>query len=422
MKLLFLLLFTTHAFAHLDFTLPYPTEAEPYYSTLEHNLARLRAASDLPALQKEGHHLAQLYLRFRHYQQAIWTLRQTGNEVEAELYQQDLMDHISQAPLLNEVTNRDGGVSQHRRFRVEGDVILVCKEERRQGEVPDIRFEGVAFLLDRLLGLNLVPTTVFRQIEGKLNSVQVFIFHASRSNRDQRSSLQPHGTKIHVLDMIIGNWDRHEANWLLRTGSFPVALDHSHASPSRRIDNLLSMRADKTELKELATTLENTPDKNVEEVLSPILKTDEIQSILLNIQRVKDWLIQNGYPIAPVPVLAKPLVVNPSPPKVVSIGVPLEKIEQRLKTARRSESDQDREVASLQVIAWMEQIETQELILKELIASKRLAHFIEDNRIRIPLPFLIAYQQALTQFPNPESAHLRTKGLCEQIIQQGGVK
>lgn len=86
--------------------------------------------------------------------------------------------------------------------------------------------ERAAYLVDKFLRFDLVPTTVIRTIEGKEGSFQRFIPDAKTGIEVSRDSVsREEVTKMVIFDFLINNLDRQTKNFLVK-GKRVVAIDN----------------------------------------------------------------------------------------------------------------------------------------------------------------------------------------------------
>ncbi|RYF37594.1 MAG: hypothetical protein EOO38_26010, partial [Cytophagaceae bacterium] len=88
--------------------------------------------------------------------------------------------------------------------------------------------EVAAFLLDQRLGQNIVPTTIYREMNGKPGSLQIIVAH---DNVD----LGGHPHSLAFFDELTNNFDRHGGNYLTDQG-VPVAIDNGLAFRVIKLD------------------------------------------------------------------------------------------------------------------------------------------------------------------------------------------
>jgi len=106
------------------------------------------------------------------------------------------------------------------------------------------RSEIAAYELDKILGLDMVPPTVERVIDGTPRSVQLFV-EGTRSLKKaagEKKAAQDVLTwnrevyRMRVFDNLIVNIDRNEGNMLVDAQWRIVLIDHSRAFDGRRTD------------------------------------------------------------------------------------------------------------------------------------------------------------------------------------------
>lgn len=105
---------------------------------------------------------------------------------------------------------------------------------------PIQKSEFLAYQLDQLFQFNLVPTTVLRNIDGKLSSLQLFVDGLEEAfsrgmNRDETPQ------EVLVFDFLTYNFDRHSKNWMYVTESdHPIAIDNDQSFGLYVLDELRS--------------------------------------------------------------------------------------------------------------------------------------------------------------------------------------
>jgi hypothetical protein len=99
-------------------------------------------------------------------------------------------------------------------------------------------YERAAYIIDRMLGLNMAPVAVIREVEGSVGVVvdwvEDAVNEADRANGnlvpDDPSTLLRQQDMMRVFDELIGNEDRHPGNQLITTADWKLHLiDHSRA-------------------------------------------------------------------------------------------------------------------------------------------------------------------------------------------------
>lgn len=94
-----------------------------------------------------------------------------------------------------------------------------------------------AYIIDRIIGLQMVPATIERSINGQRGSLQWWVQSAMSEAKRQREKVEPPDPeeftrrllKMHLFDQMIANVDRHMNNILI-TKDFDLRLiDHSRS-------------------------------------------------------------------------------------------------------------------------------------------------------------------------------------------------
>ena len=158
------------------------------------------------------------------YQGTIWALRESGFEQEAaklskwysEILKSKQVKKIDHFPKYDHVWLVDLGDGNRGVFKVDRSM-------------HGYRHEVAAYILDQLLGLNLVPITVERTTVQGSGSLQPFF--------DERTVVpgvlwqEPVSKDAMVLfDVLIGNRDRHSQNYFVRRADAKViGIDHALA-------------------------------------------------------------------------------------------------------------------------------------------------------------------------------------------------
>lgn len=116
----------------------------------------------------------------------------------------------------------------------------------RAGYLEGWTYEIAAYLVDKLLGLHMVPPTVERDFFGYVGSCQLWIDGTSRYNdlliagreRDREAfrsePWRKAGYAAQLFDNLIGNQDRHLANILVTPDHRAILIDHSRAFRTTR--------------------------------------------------------------------------------------------------------------------------------------------------------------------------------------------
>lgn len=186
-------------------------------------------------------YLTKRYLVQDRPQEAIWTLRFGGQFDRAEELEKELAERMSTERMTFEenLSDTDRGGKYKLRSR---NLYGYFKSSK-----PFYIYEAIAYRLDRLLNLNIVPITIIRRHHffSGLGSLQYFvrgaIENASSANNlaDYRFYDYPVSQKkMWLLDFLIKNNDRHARNWFKRAGDQTVAIDHGHTFDREAYGNI----------------------------------------------------------------------------------------------------------------------------------------------------------------------------------------
>ncbi len=168
--------------------------------------------------------------------------------------------------------------------------VIVAKAEMngtlRTNYRDDALFEVAAYELNRMLGLKLVPPTVFRKVDGQKGSLQIFIDGAmTEGDRVDRKLTSPRPREWALLrqirwifDALIHNDDRNLGNSLIDKDWNLWLIDHTRCFyPLARLpkkDNLTHIEA------KLWERLKETEQDEVRGRLKSTLEKPEIDALL----------------------------------------------------------------------------------------------------------------------------------------------
>ncbi|HBM45569.1 MAG: hypothetical protein UT05_C0010G0001 [Parcubacteria group bacterium GW2011_GWF2_38_76] len=174
------------------------------------------------------------------------------------------------------------------------------------------RRERAAYLVDKFLGLNIVPPTTIRDIEGKTGSLQLFIEEAKeginlRFEQQETEIFKDQLLIMWVLDLLISNSDRHVCNWLF-LGNRIFAIDNGLSFTEER--NLLNSSEQYDEelpeslIEKLEKRINDKIGKNIlKELLKKLLSEEEISAffyrldyigkLAMDYKRIPFWAREN---------------------------------------------------------------------------------------------------------------------------------
>lgn len=89
--------------------------------------------------------------------------------------------------------------------------------------------EVLAYRIDQLFQFNLVPTTVLRNVDGKLSSLQLFVEGVENAS-SRRLNNEHAPQELRLFDYLTRNFDRHSQNWMYFVGGDrPIAVDNDQS-------------------------------------------------------------------------------------------------------------------------------------------------------------------------------------------------
>ncbi|OGD10550.1 MAG: hypothetical protein A2Y86_02215 [Candidatus Aminicenantes bacterium RBG_13_62_12] len=223
--------------------------------------------------------------------------------LEAFLRRADIaaVDKETQAGRMNAwlVTLNDGKTSRRALFKY--------IRRNRPALMPDsYAYELAAYELDRLLGLELMPATVERSIEGRTGSLQVFFEDAESEKSRLRKNLRPPDPaayqdrldEILVLEHLVGAPRQDLGDIIYQTAAWrPWRVDFSEAFPPS--GELLSEYAlSRCSRRVLAALSTKWDDGAVRKRLKTYLTQAEIEALfkrrLLILNEVKRLVVEKG--------------------------------------------------------------------------------------------------------------------------------
>lgn len=148
------------------------------------------------------------------------------------------------------VTLEKGGIQVHAAFRDvdETHERVRMSDGRVRMKLRDYcMFECAAFELARILGMDNVPPAVVRRIEGKLGTLQIWVYNAVMEDERVEAGLRSpnqiawrqQSMAMYLFDNLIGNDDRTQQNILIDKNWKIWLIDHTRAFyQDKEIQNL----------------------------------------------------------------------------------------------------------------------------------------------------------------------------------------
>jgi hypothetical protein len=186
-----------------------------------------------------------------------------------------------------------------RRGREERRAIWKDATGVRGGYLEGWRYEIAAYVVDKLLGVGMVPPTVLRVHHGHPGSIQLWIDSTSlyrdlqkREENEERFGSDAWRNASYIaqfFDNLIGNEDRHTGNVLVTRDFRAILIDHSrtfrvgpsftealpYSEKNVAVDDLMRRLPRK-----LVERTEALTEQELREALSDLLSETEIQALL----------------------------------------------------------------------------------------------------------------------------------------------
>lgn len=246
-------------------------------------------------------------------QEAAWLLREEGRIAEGDAVEEALVRHLKDAPIASMRRLRSSGLSLAYLVEFADGTQAVFKPQKQPtpegSRNTDMGAELATYWMDRRLGLNSVPVTVAREIQGMKGSLQ-FVMRPSRTFFDcvkqgllRESPENSRDSRLGLLHFMVFNTDPNQNNVLLLPdqGFRRVSIDHGRAfvsmPPGQLATLLLDARSrarDWVPDAEMRARLEALDDATLRRELKGMLRDYHIEQLierreaLLKILRDKD--------------------------------------------------------------------------------------------------------------------------------------
>lgn len=91
--------------------------------------------------------------------------------------------------------------------------------------------EKAAYIVNKILGFNMVPHVSIKKYEGDIGSLQYWVEDCSPADATLKTYSAKDIWKAGLFDLIIGNCDRHSGNFLSKLNK-PILIDNGFAFPN----------------------------------------------------------------------------------------------------------------------------------------------------------------------------------------------
>jgi len=221
------LLFFISIFAIQPVALNAKDLSEEDFSSIEEALVDLAQCEDRKLCEPTARRLAERYVQQGYLQHGVWALRRAGLSKKAAELQSRLEEELANSPMRIVDPTFDGRPGR-KLVRYSSGMKAVLRNDEKEGQ--PWQYEIAAYQLDKLLGLDIIPATVFRKVNGLGASLQYFVQAA-----DPTDYYDANTHRIELLDFLTGN-DDHSLpgmhNLLVRFGGHLVAYDYGVAFSS----------------------------------------------------------------------------------------------------------------------------------------------------------------------------------------------
>ncbi len=164
--------------------------------------------------------------------------------------------------------------------------------------------EIAAYEMNRILGLNNLPPTVLRTIDGREGTLQLWAEQTTQERHIEQDNIPPRmelpwerrKDDMRIFDNLINNFDRNQTNILYNENWEMILIDHTRSFA--RDKSLYEPEEVIRCSRGLWHTLRHLDEAKVRERLSPFLEKVEINALFVRRQRlielIQDLIIRNG--------------------------------------------------------------------------------------------------------------------------------
>lgn len=159
------------------------------------------------------------------------------------------------------------------------------KRGRHKGYWESYQAEVAAYILDKMLGLDMVPPTVERRVKSDLGSLQLWIegcdtYKHLEDEVPRTPQFSWQISRMKMFDNLIYNEDRNAGNFLLDEAWNVILIDHSRAFLERK--NLLKGKTDLPSQydRKLVERLRSLTLEQLELELGDLLEGGQIEAIV----------------------------------------------------------------------------------------------------------------------------------------------
>jgi len=273
---------------------------------------------DVTALYEAGERVVFPPAEIEYGRVHVWTAQdgtplpfETADEIEAFL--------LTASPMPVETIRT--GVNRPKKMLLQKNGLQVRAIFRHQSEIGKIKkpvgpsrksryfrdsylSEIAACEMNQILGLNNLPPTVLRTIDGKKGTLQLWAEQTTQERHIERDNIPSHMSLIwerrkddmRIFDNLINNVDRNQTNILYNENWEMILIDHTRSFA--RDESLFRPEYVTRCSRGLWHALRHLDEAQVKERLSPYLEAVEIDALFVRRQRlvelIQDLIIRNG--------------------------------------------------------------------------------------------------------------------------------
>jgi len=191
------------------------------------------------------------------------------------------------------------------------------REKSLSKETNVAEIEEAAYLINKILGINLIPLTIARKIEPSLLGlseddpidpeekavISLYIDNSETMPESQLELGDEQQTIIAVLDYILKNWDRHDENILINNESEIFAIDNENSftdtgiKATNSIEEELEILVGKkfpTSLQKAFATFNAEKEDDIRTVLGNVIDENSIDSCVFRIRQMQKLIKETG--------------------------------------------------------------------------------------------------------------------------------
>ena len=158
----------------------------------------------------------------------------------------------------------------------------------------DYQLEILAYKLSDTLGFGIVPTTIKKEIKGRVGSLQYFMGDFSVANRSKVQGSNREIRKLKFFDWVIANDDRSFGNFMINDRGNVVAIDHGLSFNSIEVSNTLPDFIKENlvdpDFLNIQESIKRVDLSNLNELIREKMSEQQRDSFLSRIKAMKDFL------------------------------------------------------------------------------------------------------------------------------------